>query len=219
MRAVTQLAELDELMVSQDDPVCTDHCSLVCALQRSPLCSRCVPPPSALLRSCAPLCTICGANLFGGRDLDRHVLGSNTVMFCMDRVLCAAVRDVGSSRQRNGCGSGSGSGGHGVGSKLVCASRDWVRSRSNERTPRRVRPADASMHGAPFNGRPFCFPRRSPAARRVALALAALLSLAIGVSRVYLGSHYPTDVIGGLLLGSAWSALSVLWWERRERLR
>lgn len=62
-------------------------------------------------------------------------------------------------------------------------------------------------------------PWRSPAARLVTLALAALLALAIGVSRVYLGSHYPSDVIGGLLLGSAWSALSILWWERRERVR
>jgi undecaprenyl-diphosphatase len=62
-------------------------------------------------------------------------------------------------------------------------------------------------------------PWRSPAARHAALALAGLLSLAIGVSRVYLGSHYPTDAIGGLLLGSAWAALSVLWWERRGSLR
>ncbi|MEO8090290.1 MAG: phosphatase PAP2 family protein [Gemmatimonadales bacterium] len=62
-------------------------------------------------------------------------------------------------------------------------------------------------------------PWRSPEARLGTLALAALLALAIGVSRVYLGSHYPSDVIGGLLLGTGWSALSVLWWERRGRLR
>lgn len=62
-------------------------------------------------------------------------------------------------------------------------------------------------------------PWRSAAARVAALTLVALLALVIGVSRVYLGSHYPSDVIGGLLLGTAWSALSVMWWERREGAR
>jgi undecaprenyl-diphosphatase len=57
-------------------------------------------------------------------------------------------------------------------------------------------------------------PWPSPALRRAALVLAALLALAIGFSRVYLGMHYPSDVVGGLLLGTAWSALALLWWDR-----
>ena len=57
-------------------------------------------------------------------------------------------------------------------------------------------------------------PWPSPALRRAALALAALFALGIGFSRVYLGVHYPSDVLGGLLLGTAWSALALLWWER-----
>ena len=57
-------------------------------------------------------------------------------------------------------------------------------------------------------------PWPSPALRRAALTLAALLALAIGFSRVYIGVHYPSDVVGGLLLGTAWSALAMLWWER-----
>ena len=57
-------------------------------------------------------------------------------------------------------------------------------------------------------------PWPSPALRRAALVLAAFFALGIGFSRVYLGVHYPSDVLGGLLLGTAWSALALLWWER-----
>ncbi len=44
---------------------------------------------------------------------------------------------------------------------------------------------------------------RLPAAVRLAAALALLaLSLAIGWSRLALGAHYPSDVLGGYLLGA-----------------
>ena len=56
-------------------------------------------------------------------------------------------------------------------------------------------------------------PWPSPMLRRAALVLAAILALGIGFSRVYVGVHYPSDVVGGLLLGTAWSALALLWWE------
>jgi undecaprenyl-diphosphatase len=59
-------------------------------------------------------------------------------------------------------------------------------------------------------------PWPSPALRRAALGLAALLAIGIGFSRVYVGVHYPSDVIGGLLLGTAWSGFWLLWAARKK---
>lgn len=45
---------------------------------------------------------------------------------------------------------------------------------------------------------------RRPAAR-IAIWLAAFLAVAlIGISRIYLGVHYPSDVLGGLAAGTVW---------------
>jgi len=38
-------------------------------------------------------------------------------------------------------------------------------------------------------------------------SLAVFLTLAVGASRVYLGVHYPSDVLAGWCIGSAWATL------------
>jgi len=50
--------------------------------------------------------------------------------------------------------------------------------------------------------------------KRPAIAAAVLLAFCIGLSRVMLGVHWPTDVIGGWAFGLLWVVLTLPWAER-----
>lgn len=50
---------------------------------------------------------------------------------------------------------------------------------------------------------------RASASRRVACAAAAVPVLLIGLSRIYLGAHWPSDTLGAYLVSGLWLALSL----------
>jgi undecaprenyl-diphosphatase len=47
------------------------------------------------------------------------------------------------------------------------------------------------------------------------LGVAVMVTVLVGTSRVYLGVHYPTDVLGGWILGFLWASV---WWFTERRL-
>ncbi len=61
---------------------------------------------------------------------------------------------------------------------------------------------------------------RSRAARLVTWTLAAVLALIIGLSRIYLGVHYPSDVLAGYAAAIIWvaavRAAYAIWFQRRD---
>jgi undecaprenyl-diphosphatase len=50
----------------------------------------------------------------------------------------------------------------------------------------------------------------TPLLKRLTWALAALVIVLVGLSRLYLGVHYPSDVMAGFVIGGAWAVTCAL---------
>ncbi len=65
---------------------------------------------------------------------------------------------------------------------------------------------------------------RTESRRRVksyVMAVAAVLTMLVGLSRIYLGVHWPSDVVAGWALGAGWAALAwlvMLWLQDRGKV-
>jgi undecaprenyl-diphosphatase len=56
---------------------------------------------------------------------------------------------------------------------------------------------------------------RRPDIARFCIVMAAIVVGLVGLSRIYLGVHWPTDVLGGWCLGIVWSSVATAWLGRR----
>lgn len=57
---------------------------------------------------------------------------------------------------------------------------------------------------------------KQPSLRLTAQVLLGIIIVLVGTSRIYLGVHYPTDIMGGFLFGLAWLCVSYPIYQKYE---
>lgn len=59
---------------------------------------------------------------------------------------------------------------------------------------------------------------KNPKAKITSIIIGIILTVAIGFSRIYLGVHWPSDVLASLLIGTSWLCLVVIALDYRAQL-
>ena len=59
--------------------------------------------------------------------------------------------------------------------------------------------------------------QRNARSRVLTMSLAILIILLICASRLYLGVHYPSDILAGLIIGTAWASFCMATLEAIQR--
>lgn len=158
------------------------------------------------------------------RDLEAFREGNRDRGPAADRLL-RGVTELGSIWASVGAAAALAAAGHprAAARGLAAASVTWVAGQGLKRVFGRPRPYDAGLHGMHLRiDRPngTSWPSSHPAVLQSFLAVTSrdlevgsvagaaldVLASAVGVSRVYVGVHFPSDVAGGILLGKAVAA-------------
>ncbi|WP_276205158.1 phosphatase PAP2 family protein [Bacillus sp. MUM 13] len=55
--------------------------------------------------------------------------------------------------------------------------------------------------------------------RIILVSISSIMVVTIGISRIYLGVHYPSDIIAGYFISGFWLTFSIWFYQRYQEIR